>query len=171
MTVWSHVHADTRGDAVQLWFYPANTSFMCCLIFINSFLVKTAVSDLSSQCNLPSTLAEWIQSARSYLCLVITWGYKWLCLYPVDAKSDVKNVTGRRKGANYKSKMCEIILVPGQWRLAIRNISSICQLGSFEEHAAKKKGNTLKHWLQLSRPKLCISLLCPCAFISNTTGR
>ena len=38
---------------------------MCSLVCINSFLRKTAVSNLSSQCNFPSTLAEWIQALLS----------------------------------------------------------------------------------------------------------
>lgn len=43
-----------------------------------------------------------------------TKNYKWLYLCPVGTKSDIKHITGRRKRPNYKSTICEIILVPGQ---------------------------------------------------------
>lgn len=87
-------------------------------------------------------------------------------------KSDVKSVMGRKKGPNYKSQVCEIISVPGQWDMAIRSISSICQLGSFNELVIQRKGGTSKYQLQPSRLKLCFSLFCPpCAIISNMTRR
>ena len=142
------------------------------LVFINSFLRKTSVSGLNSLCNFPSVLAEWIQPARSYFSLGTTKKkYEWLYLHPAGTKSDVKSIMGRRKGSNYKSKICEIILVPGQWEVAVRKISSICQLGSFNEHVTERKGGTLKCQLQLSRPKWASASSAACAFISNMTGR
>lgn len=131
------------------------------LVFINSFLPKTAVSDLSSQCNIPSILAELIQSARSYFSSGTTQKITNGSICAQSLQSDVKSVTGRGKGPNCKSKICEIILVPEQWGVAIRNISSICQLGSFDKHITGSKSGTSKHQLQLPRPKPCFSLLCP----------
>lgn len=135
-------------------------SHVLLLVFINSFLCKTAVSDMSSQCNFPSIFAEWIQSDRSCFSLGTTQRITngSICAQSVQ-KVMSKALTGRRKEPNYKSKICEIISVPGQWEVAIKSISSIYQLWSCDDHVTKRKGGTSKRQLELSRPKLRFSFL------------
>lgn len=134
------------------------TLLSCCLSFvlINSFLYKTAASDLRSQCNFPSTLAEWIQSARSYFSLGTTQRItKWLYLCPVGTKSDVKSITGKTQ--LQKQDLWDN-LGPGTVRGGSSEHLLYVSVGVIQRACYQEEGGTSNHQLQLSRPKLRFSI-------------